>query len=222
MSMNKAGIFKFIQALQENNSKAWMDANRSWYEETKVAVEEVIEPVLEKVKAYDPRIIQESARKCLTRINNNLLFHPERPTYKDHFGIVMSYGKGKADFYIHLGLDELMVAGGLWHPSSAQLKKLRMEIDYEGQELEKVLSSTAFQSHFTLFQNDSLQNAPKGYPSDHPHIEWLKLRSLAAFRPFSRKDFYSDYFVDLAFESFQTLLPMLDFANRAITEEESF
>lgn len=220
--MSKADIFKFIEALQANNSKAWMDANRSWYEETKEAVLEIIAPILKEIKAYDPRIVQASARKCLTRINNNLLFHPERPTYKDHFGIVMGYGKGKADFYIHLGLDELMLAGGLWHPSSAQLKKLRMEIDYEGQELEKVLNSPSFQSHFTLFQVDQLKNAPKGYPADHPHIEWLKLKSLAAFRPFSRKDLYSDHFGDITVESFKTLRPMLDFANRAIAPDDEF
>lgn len=220
--MDKQEIFRFLNDLQSNNSKGWMDDHRSRYEAVKNHLIAIFAPVLEEIKSYDPRIVQPTARKCLTRINNNLLFHPERPTYKDHFGIVMGFGKGKADFYIHLGLEELMVAGGLWHPKPHQLKKLRLEIDYEGEELANILCSDTFQQHFTLFEDDKLKNAPKGYPVEHPYIEWLKLKSLAAFRPFNRKEFYSEHFSEIIVDSYKVLQPMLDFANRAIASEEEY
>ena len=69
--------------------------------------------ILDELKILDPRIVTQNARKGLNRINNNLMFHPDRPTYKDHFGIGFGYGKGLADFYIHLGVNETLVARSL-------------------------------------------------------------------------------------------------------------
>ena len=85
--MERKAIFEFLEELQRNNSKEWMDQNRKWYESTKSILFEVFDPILEELKQLDPRIITPSARKGLNRINNNLMFHPDRPTYKDHFGI---------------------------------------------------------------------------------------------------------------------------------------
>lgn len=216
--MAKADIFKFLEALQQNNSKEWMDANRKWYEETKSIIFTIFDPILDELKHVDPRIITPNARKGLNRINNNLMFHPDRPTYKDHFGIGFGYGKGLADFYIHLGVNETLVAGGLWHPPADQLKKLRSEIDYEGTRLQSVIDSSAFQEHFELFQEDRLTNAPKGFAKDHEHIELLKMKSLGAWRNFSRKDFYNTDFKELILESYEVLSPMIDFINVAISD----
>lgn len=216
--MNKSLIFDFLQDLVQNNSKEWMDQNRGRYEGCKEVLIDTFAPILDELKRIDPRIVQPNARKCLNRINNNLMFHPERPTYKDHFGVGFGYGKGLADFYIHLGVDEMFIAGGLWHPSSDKLKRLRQEIDYEGKEINEILNEPHFKQHFELYQEDKLINAPKGYSADHPNIDLLKLKSLAAFRQMERKDFLSDEFSALVIDSYQTIMPLLDFTNRAISD----
>lgn len=216
--MARSDIFKFLEALQQNNSKEWMDANRKWYEDTKSIICSVFDPILEDLKLIDPRIITPSARKGLNRINNNLMFHPDRPTYKDHFGIGFGFGKGLADFYIHLGVDETLVAGGLWHPPVDKLKLLRSEIDYEGDRLREIIDQPQFQEYFELFQEDKLTNAPKGFDKTHPHIDLLKMKSLGAWRNFSRDDFYASDFKELILESYQILEPMLDFINVAISD----
>ena len=217
--MAKQTIFKFLEALNQNNSKEWMDKNRSWYNEAKDEVVQIFDPVLEELKLLDPRIVQETARKSINRINNNLMFHPDRPTYKDHFGVGFGYGKGLADFYIHLGIHEQLIAGGLWHPPSDKLKKLRMEIDYEGERLAAILTDDRFASKFELYQEDKLKGTPKGYSSDHEYIDLLRMKSLAAFWNISKKDILSNGFGDMVIEAYQGILPLLDFVNTAITEE---
>ena len=182
--MNKKEVFHFLEELQQNNSKDWMDTNKKWYEHTKSILFKIFDPILDELKILDPRIVTQNARKGLNRINNNLMFHPDRPTYKDHFGIGFGYGKGLADFYIHLGVNETLVAGGLWHPPVDKLKKLRSEIDYEGHKLTRVLDEPEFKRHFQLFQEDKLTNAPKGFDKNHEHIELLKMKSLGAWRNF--------------------------------------
>lgn len=217
--MSRREIFEFLEELQRNNSKEWMDANRKWYEQTKKIIFHAFDPILEEIKNRDPRIVTENARKGLNRINNNLMFHPDRPTYKDHFGIGFGYGKGLADFYIHLGVNETLVAGGLWHPPVDKLKKLRSEIDYEGDSLQAILTSAYFEKHFELFQEDRLTNAPKGYAKDHKHIELLKMKSLGAWRNFDKKLFFSNDFEAMVIDSFEALQPMIDFINVAISDD---
>lgn len=218
-TMSKQLIFEFLEALVVNNSKQWMDANRSWYEDAKGAMVEVFEPILDSVKEIDPMIVQFSARKAISRINNNLMFHPERPTYKDHFGVVFGHGKGLADFYIHLGVEETLIAGGIWHPESSKLKKIRAEVDYEGAKLKAILDAEPFQNWFDMYRRDVLKTAPKGYSKDHEFIEILRLKSIAAMRMITREDFLSDYFPEMVIESYKAILPMINFLNVAIEDE---
>lgn len=216
--MSKAIVFEFLADLTKNNSKEWMDKNRSRYEDVKSVLVETFDPILDELKEIDPRIIQPNARKSLNRINNNLMFHPERPTYKDHLGLGFGYGKGLADFYIHLGLNEQLIAGGLWHPSPDKLKLLRQEIDYEGGKLKGILKRSGFANHFVLYEEDKLKGTPKGYASDHPHIDLLRMKSLAAFRPITIKDFLADDFQKLVVESYVAIQSLLDFVNTAIQD----
>lgn len=216
--MSRKKVFEFLEDLSKNNSKEWMDKNRSRYEEVKSILIETFDPILEELKELDPRIVQPNARKSISRINNNLMFHPDRPTYKDHMGLGFGYGKGLADFYVHLGVQEQLIAGGLWHPPAGKLKLVRQEIDYEGNKLEEILNRPEFAGHFILYEEDMLKGSPKGYASDHPHIRLLKMKSLAAFRPIGRKDFYANSFSDLVIESYRAIVPLLDFINEAIQE----
>ena len=123
-----------------------------------------------------------------------------------------------ADFYVGLGVTEVEIAGGLWHPDSERLKKVRMEIDYEGDKLSAIISSKAFQDSYELYKQDTLKTTPKGYPKDHEHIELLRLKTFAAFRQISRKDVYSPYFGEMVIESYLAVVPLLDFINTAISE----
>lgn len=217
--MSKQVIFDFLEALTANNSKEWMDANRNWYHEAKQEVIDIFDPVLAELKDYDPRIIQPGARKAVSRINNNLMFHPDRPTYKDHFGVVFGYGKGLADFYVGIGVRENDIAGGLWHPDNDKLRKIRTEIDYEGEKLRQVIESKSFKKHFSLFTEDALKTAPKGYDRDHEHIDLLRLKTIAAFRQVSRKDVLSAKFHDMVIEGYKTLVSMIDFVNVALSDD---
>lgn len=216
--MSKKVIFEFLEALSENNSKEWMDANRSWYEDAKSEVADLFEPILKELKEFDPRIVQPTARKAISRINNNLMFHPERPTYKNHFGLVFSHGKGIADFYVHLGIHETLIAGGLWHPDSEKLKKVRMEIDYEGGKLQAILDTEPFNSWFQIYQDDQVKTAPKGYSKDHEHIHLLRLKSFAAIRPITRQDILGEDFQTIVIDSYRAISPMIDFINVALAD----
>ena len=96
-----------------------------------------------KLAEIDPNYFDTPGKKAINRINNNLMFHPNKPIYKDHFGAGLDQESKQGDFYIHLGTSESFIGGGYWHPSSKILKSIRQAIDYNGEELKKILKKYA-------------------------------------------------------------------------------
>jgi uncharacterized protein (DUF2461 family) len=66
-------------------------------------------------------------------------------------------------------------------PQPDELKAIRQEIDYNEAELRAVLEEPLFKKYFTsLDTSEKLKTVPKGYTSEHPAIELLKLKSFTA------------------------------------------
>ena len=156
----------------------------------------------------------------MTRINNNLLFHPNAPTYKDNFGADLEAGKEQASFYVHVGLAENMAAGGFYKPPSAYLKRIRAAIDYDGERLRAIIDAPKFKHYFGgLLDTGKLKTAPKGYSQDHPHIELLRHKSFAVTRHVEPETVVSDRYMDELVETFKAMQPLRKYLNRAMSVE---
>ncbi|MGB3467444.1 MAG: DUF2461 domain-containing protein, partial [Cyclobacteriaceae bacterium] len=144
--MNFRNLYDFLRDLNEpdHNNKSWMDANRDRYESVRDDFAEYLSDLNEKLKKVDPDYIDTPGKKAIHRINNNKMYHPERPTYKNRFGASMDRDKGKSDFYIHLGLDESFIACGYYHPDNEVLNKIRQEIDYNQEEFIDIVEDSRF------------------------------------------------------------------------------
>jgi uncharacterized protein (TIGR02453 family) len=212
-------LFDFLETLQKNNSKDWMDDNRDWYETVKADYVQWLEELDHKLSKIDDNYYSSSGKKAINRINNNLLYHPNKPTYKDHFGAGMDKRPKTGDFYIHLGVEEIFVAGGFYKPKSELLKSIREAIDYNGEEFKDIINSKKFLKHFggLMKDDDKLKTSPKGFTQDHRHIELLRLKSFAAMKSLSREDVMADDFMDKVIEAYEVMLPFRRYLNKAVT-----
>lgn len=217
--MNFERLFDFLESLNKNNSKEWMDDNRNWYETVKADYVEWLEDLDLKLSKIDENYYSSSGKKAINRINNNLLYHPNKPTYKDHFGAGLDKRPKTGDFYIHLGIEDIFVAGGFYKPKSELLKSIREAIDYNGDEFKEIFNSKTFQKHFggLMEDEDKLKTSPKGFSQDHKHIELLRLKSFAAMKPFKRKEVLSNDFKDQVIETYKAMLPFRRYLNKAVT-----
>ena len=217
--MNFKDLFEFLETLNNNNSKEWMDQNRSWYEQVKADYVLWLEDLDEKLSKVDADYFSLPGKKAINRINNNLLFHPNKPTYKDHIGAGLDKRLKTGDFYIHLGIEEIFVAGGFYKPKPEFLKSIREAIDYNGDEFKEIINSRTFKKHFggLMKDEDQLKTAPKGFPQDHKHIDLLRLKSFAAIKPFERKDVLSDDFKDKVIDTYLAMLPFRRYLNKAVS-----
>lgn len=217
--MNFERLFDFLESLNKNNSKEWMDEHRDWYETVKADYVEWLEDLDLKLSKIDENYYSSSGKKAINRINNNLLYHPNKPTYKDHFGAGLDKRPKTGDFYIHLGIQDIFVAGGFYKPKSELLKSIREAIDYNGDEFKEIINSKTFQKHFggLMEDEDKLKTSPKGFSQDHKHIELLRLKSFAAMKPFKRKEVLSNDFKDQVIETYKAMLPFRRYLNKAVT-----
>ena len=211
-------MFDFLERLQKNNNKAWMDANRKEYTRIRDFFVGWLDQMNERLAAIDNDYFDTPGKKAINRINNNLLYHPNRPVYKDHFGAGLDQLSKQGDFYIEIGVKESFMGGGYWHPSSKILKSIREAIDYDGEELKKIISARSFKSMFgELIDDNPLKVAPKGFSNEHPHIDLLKRRSFAAGCYLTRQEILSDKFEDRVEEVYLELLPFRRYLNQAVT-----
>ena len=217
--MHFSHLFEFLEILQENNSKDWMDANRKYYHEIRDAHIAWLDQMSLKLAEVDKEYTPTTGKKSINRINNNLMFHPNRPVYKDHFGAGLDQQSKQGDFYIHIGVNESFIAGGYYKPKPDLLASIREAIDYNGSDLQKILKKKSFQNMFggLIETGDELTNAPKGFSQDHEHIELLQYKTFAVERSLTRKEITSSSFDDQVIEIYQEMLPFRRYLNKAVT-----
>lgn len=208
----------FLKELQQNNSKEWMDANRKWYKQVRDEYIDWLNSMNRRLSAIDDEYYDTPGKKGINRINNNLMFHPNKPIYKDHLGAGFDKKPKTADFYFELGIDRCIFAGGLWRPEPKVLRSVREAIDYDGEELVKILNKKSFKTRFgDLYEDAKLTNAPKGFAKDHKHIELLKNKTFAVFQEFNTKETNKAKFDDELIAAYKEMLPFRRYLNKAIT-----
>src|SRR5206468_5384072 len=104
-----------------------------------------------------------------------------RPPIKEQLGVAVGYGAA-GGYYVELSLDGLLVAAGLHQPASDQLDRYRRAID-DGRRaggFERAVEHA--QAAGLKLAPPQLKTAPRGYPTDHPRIRFLRLRELTVSR----------------------------------------
>ena len=156
-------------------------------------------------------------KKLTFRIYRDVRFSKDKRPYKTNFGASFSpagKGMGKPGYYLHIEPgNKSFVAGGLFMPEPENLSKVRQEIDYNSTGFGKILSDKKFKKTFPkgLDDFDKLKTAPKGYPKDHPQLDWLKHKSFIVSHPFTDKEVADKKFIKKVAECCKSLKPLNDF-----------
>jgi uncharacterized protein (TIGR02453 family) len=109
------------------------------------------------------------------------------------------------------------VAAGLYMPEPETLSKVRQEIDYNGERLEKVLKDAKFRKMYGQFwQGDQLKSVPKGYAKEHPRIGLLKLKSFLVEHSFTNEEVVSKVFRKKLVEAMRTAKPLVEFLKEGL------
>jgi uncharacterized protein (DUF2461 family) len=109
----------------------------------------------------------------------------------------------------HFSTQDIYSAGGLYMPSSRQVKQIRAWIAEDASALEALFRDRSFKKRFKdLGDERQLKTFPRGYPIDHPKMKWLKLTGWYVWRPFTKKEFFSAHFHELLAEDWRQILKL--------------
>ena len=220
--MLQIATLKFLKDLAKNNNKPWFDAHRSEYEAAKTDFASFIQTIIEKHGKKDTTIAHLKAKDCVFRINRDVRFSKDKSPYKDNMGGYMSRGGKKSVFggyYFHCQPGRCFTGGGLWMPMPPELNKVRQEIDYNFTEFKKIIGSKKFKSVYGDLSRDAeyvLSRVPKGYETNNPAAEYLKMKSFVALVPLKDSAITSRDLTKKVLTAFDTLQPLIDFINRSI------
>ena len=214
--MDFQNLFHFLEQLQQNNNKEWMDDNRKWYKSIRTEFIHWLDDLDETMAQLHDDYYPTPGKRGINRINNNLMFHPHKPVYKDHFGAGLDKAPHSADFYIEIGLKQCLLAGGFWRPEAKTLRSIRDGIDYNGEELQAILDKPSFKKTFgELYPDEKLTNAPKGFSNDHPHIELLRNKTFGVEHQLKREAIFRSDLKEKIINVYMELLPFRRYLNQA-------
>jgi uncharacterized protein (TIGR02453 family) len=210
---------EFLNELKDNNYREWFQANQTAYKDAKRNFETFVQELINEIIAFDPELKGLEVKNCVFRINRDVRFTHDKSPYKTNFGAFMVKGGKKngdkyAGYYFHVEPNGCMIAGGAYIPPSPWLNAIREKISDESEEFLSIINEKEFKKFFGTVTGEKLKTAPKGYSSDHPQIEYLKLKSILATADIDDdKAISSDYF-KYVIRGFKAMKPLNDFLNR--------
>lgn len=215
-------VLKFLKDLTRNNDREWFEKNKSRYLQAKQDYEELISEVLGELQKFDDGLGGLEPKKLIFRIYRDVRFSKDKRPYKTNMGAGFSpNGKlvEEPGYYLHIEPGKSFVAGGIYMPNPENLGRIRQEIDYNAEHLQKIINAKRFKSIYPAFDEfDKLKTAPKGYPKDHPMIDILKLKSFIVSKDFTDKDVLDKKFPKIVAAHAKLIKPLNDFIKTAISQ----
>ena len=157
----------FFEDLEQDNSKAYWTAHRQLYDDA------VLGPLTELTEDLS----SEFGPVKIFRPYRDIRFSADKSPYKTEAGAMV----GSA--YIRLSAAGLAAGNGMFHLAADQLARYRYAVadDVRGGELASIVAALSGEG-VTMIGHDKLKSAPRGYPVDHPRVELLRYKGLAAYR----------------------------------------
>jgi uncharacterized protein (TIGR02453 family) len=162
---------EFYRELEADNTRSFWQAHKAAYED------EVRAPF----EALSEHVAEEFGPLHLFRPNRDTRFSRDKSPYKTRcYGVVE--GAGGEAWYVELSSQGLVTGAGFWMMANDQLARFRAAVDDDATGAELAAIVGRLRRSKLSIEGHALKTAPRGYPRDHPRVELLRHKSLAAVR----------------------------------------
>ena len=183
--MNLKKLTQFLIELEFSNSKAWFDQNRPRYLELRLEFIDFVTEVIAGVSSFDASVKGIRAKDCLFRINRDVRFSQNKNPYKTNFSAALSAGGRHSSYpiyYVQLGIENSITAGGIYAPPNDQLALIRRFIERHSKKADALLRNKALLEEFGGLDKDAiLSRFPKGFPSGSELLKYKSFTASSAF-----------------------------------------
>jgi len=142
----------FFKELAANNHKDWFDDNRKRYiNSVKDPFANFVDALILESSKIDSEI-NISHKEAIFRVNRDVRFSKDKTPYKLRMSAIVSkYGRKDKTYpglYVELGPEKLGIYGGLFSPSTKELKQIRTTIVNQFDTFNKLVSDKEFTNLF--------------------------------------------------------------------------
>jgi uncharacterized protein (TIGR02453 family) len=211
----------FLEKAKRQKKQDWLVTHREEYEEL------LLFPLQELARKLKTELVKEASGYHFPQKGIGRLKRPSHKAaeygslYKSYVSYTASRPSGSRFdhnpslfFMIHPEdpKDTVLIAGGLYMPSSRQTRSIREAIAEDNSpfvaELERLFKSKDFSRQFPGGFSDEriASRPPRGFDPLHPRMDWLKLQGFFVWRSYPRKLFISKEFTGLVVRDCRQIL----------------
>jgi uncharacterized protein (TIGR02453 family) len=218
MEAIKKTTLDYLTQIGHNNNRDWFINNKPAYIDARTNFESFGQALIDQIVEFEPIMKGLEIKSCVYRFNRDIRFSNDKSPYKTHFGAFIVRGGKKngdklAGYYFHIEPGKSIIAGGSYMPPAQWLNAIREKISNEPERFNKIVKNKEFIKYFGELTGEKLKKAPKGYLSDHPQLELLKLKSYLVVNEVKDKTVLNDGFFDHVISVFKTMKPLNDILN---------
>ena len=207
----------FLNELKENNSKEWMDANKSTYIKLEKEFKSFCESTKEKLNTFD-----QIERAKVFRINRDVRFSKNKMPYKTTRSAIFSREgvHRRGSFYFQMAPGNSFMGGGFFSPESADLVRIRKEFEFDSEPIRAILNKSEFKKVFNGFNTeDQVKTAPKGFSKENPNIDLIRNKNFFVNHAYTDEEILAADFQEKLIQHFKLLLPFFDYMSEVLTTD---
>ncbi len=217
--MVRRDTLQFLRDLGENNSKAWVDANRDRWNATRENFIAIVNQFIDRADRYDARVKTAGIDpgRSFTRLNRNPRTRHGKPPYKTFSAVFANPGNTIETFgyYLHVELGQCYAGASLFIPSKAALIRMRTKIADHPEEWSHLVSDDGFRKAFPngVEALSSLKSVPRGFDPAHAAGHYLKMKGYGMIAPVSDSEVQKADAIDHLVDLVKAARPIADFLN---------
>lgn len=215
---------RFLRGLKRNNRREWFEERRGVFEQhVKAPMLALIEQITAGMADYAPHHMRPAA-KILFRIYRDTRFSADKSPYKSHLGAWWARsGMEKTSgggYYLHISGTELVIAAGAYMPEKEQTLAIRRHLLAAHEEWKRIIEDRKLLRAFSVHDPMALSRPPKGFPPEHPAMEWIKWRQWGVTAHLPAEEGLQPGLVREVERRFRLATPLVEFLNASIAQPE--
>ena len=123
----------------------------------------------------------------------------------------------RGGYYLEISADQSFIAVGFWNPNKEDLFRIRKEIEVDGQEFKNIINQKKIKDLWGNIKGDELKKSPKGFNSDHDHIDMIKKKQFVFIKKIDEKEIIDSSFQKNLVNYFISIRPFFDYMSEILT-----
>lgn len=211
----------FFRGLARNNNRDWFQPRKEIFEsKVKLPMVALVEALNAEFAKCAPDYITDP-KKAVYRIYRDTRFSADKSPYKTHLAALFPRRGGDRmstpGFYFHVSAKGIGVAGGLYEPSPEQLLAVRTWLAENHAKFRK--TARAPEKLMGKLHGESLRRIPKGFSTDHPAADLIKMKRWMYFVTLDPEFITSQKLVAELMKRYRAMLPFVELLNEALAAQ---